>query len=648
MSEKWSADNWEGLILMAGLRLVHSLGRIRGMPLRSRLTLAFVILIISSASATIWIGNTVFGNKVDELARDHIALHGRLALQALQSRAEAMRILARDAAARYASGGDESVPAHVFSAECPIDFLLQLDPHRAPVLLSYPRGGGEAGGERAVSILGIDRTDGLLRGSLLSVFRKAVSEQAPVSGLAATTGGDVAPLVPGAQAGGLLLLVAAAPVENRAGGGVLVGHVLNGHGAILELVQHLLPGYREERLTVTLFLGDRGVASTDGSKPTGSPSGAGVVETVLHEGKPYTGIAGTRDKRLYTAYLPLTETSGAVVGMLGLEGSADAVADVRKRTTTLFTSLIAGGMVFGFVMILLFSAWIVSPISQLAEGVSRVAEGDLDYKVRIDSADELGKLAHAFNQMVRAVKERDHRLREMTESRLTQVEKQVSIGRLAAGVAHEINNPLTAILTLSSMWLKKMPLEDPRREGLEIVVTETSRCREIVRSLLDFARERPVARSVIDIGTVARQALLLANKYDSMADIKVELRTAPVPLPVNADAKLLEQVFINLLVNAAEATEPGGVIRVEADEDSSGGFIQVKFVDKGKGIPREHINRVFEPFFTTKGTGKGTGLGLSVSLGIVQKHEGVIEIESEEGRGTTVTVILPRAGEAHP
>ena len=117
---------------------------------------------------------------------------------------------------------------------------------------------------------------------------------------------------------------------------------------------------------------------------------------------------------------------------------------------------------------------------------------------------------------------------------------------------------------------------------------------------------------------------------------------------MNADTKLLQQVFINLLLNAAEATEPGGVLHVETDEDSSGGFIQVKVFDNGKGIPKEHINRVFEPFFTTKGTGKGTGLGLSVSLGIVQKHEGVIEIESEEGKGTTVTVILPRAGETHP
>ncbi len=621
---------------------------IRSIPLRSRLILAFVILIISSASATIWIGNTVFGSKVDELARDHVALHSRLASQVFRSRLEIMRLLAQDTAARYGSGGDPSVLARATVKDCPLDFLFLLDPPSTPVLIRFPANGSEGGNEPAGSVQQGNKSSEILRGSLLSVVQKAVTERTAISGIVAAVSEDVAPLISSVPADELLLLVAAAPVPNRSGSGVLMGYVLNGRTAILDEVRRLLPGYKEERLAIMLFLGDRGIASSDGDGVTGSRVETQVVEKVLRQGQPYAGIAGTPDDRLYTAYLPLTDPSGTVIGMLGLKGSADAVADVRKRTTTLFTSLIAGGMVFGFVMILLFSAWLVSPISQLAEGVSRVAEGDLDYKVRIDSADELGKLAHAFNQMVRAVKERDLRLREMTESRLTQVEKQVSIGRLAAGVAHEINNPLTAILTLSSLWLKKMPADDPRREGLEIVVTETSRCREIVRSLLDFARERPIEKNVTDIGTVVRESLLLANKYDSMADRKVELRLASVPLLVSVDTKLLQQVFINLLLNAAEATEPGGMVYIETDEDSSGGFIHVKVVDNGKGIPKEHINRVFEPFFTTKGTGKGTGLGLSVSLGIVQKHEGVIEIESEEGMGTTVTVILPRAGEAHP
>ncbi|MBP1654680.1 MAG: histidine kinase, partial [Bacteroidetes bacterium] len=350
-----------------------------------------------------------------------------------------------------------------------------------------------------------------------------------------------------------------------------------------------------------------------------------------------------RDEKSYIAYLPLKDLSGGVVGMVGLVNREDALADARKRTTTLFTSLIAGGMFFGFIMSLVFSAWLVSPISQLAAGVTRVSEGDLDHKVRIESSDELGKLARAFNQMVRGVKERDHKLRELTESRLSQVEKQVSVGRLAAGVAHEINNPLTAILAMTNLWLRKMPADDAGREDLQMVVNETARCRDIVRSLLDFARESPTDKCLVDINSVVRETAALARKCEPFAGVMLESRLPALPLTVNADPKLLQQVFLNLLINAAEAVEPGGTVRVETDEDSSGGFVQVKVIDNGKGIPKEHINRVFEPFFTTKGTGKGTGLGLSVSAGIVHKHDGAIDIESEEGAGTTVTVLIPHS-----
>jgi len=647
-------DPWEPVSKNKGHRFARiytdlrsSLSALRQMPLRTRLILAFVILIISSASATILIGSTVFGNKVDELARDLVTLYTKLASQVLDARLDKMRLVARDIGARYADGGSVLALGQMAEAEVPLDFLLLQDPPKAPALLRFHAGPGTAL-EPALSTLSHDHVADLLHGSLARAFEKAVKEKAAVAGIAAAPGKEVAPLTGDPATGELLLLAAAAPLAKTESGGVLMGYILNGRTDILEKARRMVPSQRNEALIVEVYIGDRRIAFTQGGKAINPRAGAKVAETVLHRGQPFAGIAKDLDENFYAAYVPLRDLSGSIVGMLGIGDSEDVVAEVRKRTITLFSSLIAGGMIFGFIMTFLFSVWLVSPITQLAEGMSRVAAGDLDYKVRIESADELGKLARAFNQMVRAVKERDHKLREMTASRLTQVEKQVSIGRLAAGVAHEINNPLTAILALSSLWLKKMPAEDARREDLEIIVKETARCREIVHSLLDFARERPIEKRVVDVNAIVRETLLLANKYDSMTDVKVELRIAGIPLMVNADAKLLQQVFINLLLNASEATGRGGVVRVETDEDSSGGFVQVRIVDFGKGIPKEHINRVFEPFFTTKGTGKGTGLGLSVSLGIIQKHDGIIEIESEEGKGTTVTVLLPRVGEAHP
>ncbi len=624
------------------------LASIKRIPLRTRLILAFLLLIISSASATILIGNTVFGDKVDEVARDLATVQVGLAWQVFQARLEKMQLLARGIAAGFGQPGDRPALRRLAESEVPLDFVLFGDPPDDPVLLQF-RERKDSSSESEPPAVSSGKALAIIRGALFPFWEKAAEGRTSVTGLAAADASDIAPLAAGYANDRLLLLIAAAPLEKSKSGAVLLGYILNGRADLLAQAQLVVPSRHKEGLRILLYAGDRHISSSTGSgETTGARADPKVIETVLRRGSAFTGVAAFHGSRCYSAFMPLRDLTGKVIGMLGIGNSIDLAEEVRRRTIALFSSLIAAGMIFGLIMTFLFSAWLVTPVSQLAEGMSRVAEGDLNYKVRIESADELGKLARAFNRMVRAVKERDHKLREMTESRLTQVEKQVSVGRLAAGVAHEINNPLTAILSLSSLWLKRMPAEDKRREDLEIIVAETSRCREIVRSLLDFARERPIEKREVDLNVVARETLLLAHKYDSMTNRKVELKAAPFPLMVNADPKLLQQVLINLLLNAVEASDWGGVVNVETDEDSSGGFVQVRIIDSGKGIPKAHINRVFEPFFTTKGAGKGTGLGLSVSLGIIQKHEGTIEIESEEGRGTTVTVLLPRVGEARP
>jgi two-component system NtrC family sensor kinase len=216
---------------------------------------------------------------------------------------------------------------------------------------------------------------------------------------------------------------------------------------------------------------------------------------------------------------------------------------------------------------------------------------------------------------------------------------------LAAGVAHEINNPLTSVLSLSMLMLKGLKEDDPRREDLKLIVEETTRCRTIVRSLLDFAREVPSEKKLIDINQVIQDTLILAKRYESMERVEVALKLSREPLMVIGDLEQLRQVFANVLINAAEASRDNdnGRIVVTTDEDSSGGFVIARVRDRGVGIQKENLSKVFQPFFTTKGARKGTGLGLSVSLGIITKHGGTIEIDSQEGRGTTVTILLPRA-----
>jgi two-component system NtrC family sensor kinase len=438
-----------------------------------------------------------------------------------------------------------------------------------------------------------------------------------------------------------LCSVAAHPL--RSGRVLVLGSLMNGHLDPLARTLGLRAGEANLRHRASIYLGDERVATTLDPRTLGTRAAPEVVGTVLRKGELFTGPADVAGVRMDLAYLPLRDFRGKIVGMLEIGTSEDVYGEIWRKTALLFTTIIAGGMTFGFLMAWFFSVTLTRPLKELADGMAHVADGDLDLKVHVDSADdELGQLSQAFNVMVRGVKERDLRLREATSEKLSQVEKQVSVGRLAAGVAHEINNPMTAILSLSIMLRKTLPPDDPRREDLEIVITETTRCRDIVRHLLDFAQERPPEKRIVDVNQVMRETLALTARYDALAQVHVDVHLADISLLVNADPKQIQQVFTNVILNAAEATRPESTISITTDDDSSGGFVVVRVADTGKGIPKECLARVFEPFFTTKGTGKGTGLGLSVSLGIVQKHDGAIEIESEPEKGTRVTITIPR------
>ncbi|MBM4372938.1 MAG: HAMP domain-containing protein, partial [Deltaproteobacteria bacterium] len=634
------------------------------MSLRTRLILAFTVLIVTSASATILIGNLLFGRKVMEQALSMTELGLNVVDYNLQGRLRRLRQLTR-AAAQFA----DKVDAHqrlcqAFSApETPLDFILvdrqgtgatlirlgeacsaseEAVIGDGSLLLSYPP--HDAAGARC-SCSQSEFGERELEGTRLRDFLAAVAARgSEIAGLGVLAPGTLAALRYGcADAAGLFLL-GGAPLP---GGGTLVlGALLNERTELVSAPLHVLWPRDVNHYAATIFLEDSRVATTLGDAGLGSRVDPVVSEQVLGQGEMYFGQARVMDRDYFTAYMPLRDFEDRTVGILGIGVQRDVYVDLRNRTVTLFSSLIAAGMIFGFLMTYWFSGWLVRPISELARGMDRVARGDFNHKVRISSSDELGSLARAFNSMVRAVKERDIRLREMTDERLSQMEKQVSIGRLAAGVAHEINNPLTSILSLSMMMRKHLPPGDDRAEDLDIVVEETNRCREIVRSLLDFARERPVEMKLVEIHEILRETLVLTRRYPSMGKVEISLEPAPEAIHVSCDPKQLQQVFTNLIVNAAEAMEDrGGSVRLRVDDDSSGGYVVVQVRDDGKGMTREQLARAFEPFYTTKGDRKGTGLGLSVSLGIVRRHQGTIDIESQPGRGTNVVIHLPRAGE---
>jgi signal transduction histidine kinase len=225
------------------------------------------------------------------------------------------------------------------------------------------------------------------------------------------------------------------------------------------------------------------------------------------------------------------------------------------------------------------------------------------------------------------------------QAQLVQSAKMVAVGDLAAGVAHELNNPLMSIMGSSELLLERADLDDRDRRRLESIVRQAGKARDIIRNLLDFARQRGFLRDRADVNQVLQASLALLRQRLEAGQIEIREEYAPDLPQLLIDANRMQQVFVNLLTNAQQAMPQGGVLSIESERLEEG--IAVRFVDSGEGIPKEHLDRIFEPFFTTRPVGEGAGLGLSVSLGTVQAHGGRIEVESRPGQGSTFLVWLP-------
>jgi signal transduction histidine kinase len=227
-----------------------------------------------------------------------------------------------------------------------------------------------------------------------------------------------------------------------------------------------------------------------------------------------------------------------------------------------------------------------------------------------------------------------------------QTEKLSALGRMAAGIAHEINNPLGGILLYSSNLVKKVPEEGPLKEGLEIIVNETMRCKTIIQDLLEFSREKEPEKTSANINQIINKTLSMLENEFRLRHIHVDRDLSGDIPDVLVDVNQMHQVFVNLLLNAAEASQDNGVINIRSWMVSALGRIRVEIADNGCGIAPEHLTKVFEPFFTTKP--KGTGLGMAVTYRIIRNHQGEIEVSSQPGEGTRFTLEIPLQGDASP
>ena len=312
------------------------------------------------------------------------------------------------------------------------------------------------------------------------------------------------------------------------------------------------------------------------------------------------------------------------------------------------------------------------PLKHLKDGTSQLADGNLGYQLEVDSTDEAGQLASSFNRMslqLRAANEEivawaktledrvDQKTRELKRAHehVLHVEKMATIGKMAAVVAHEINNPLSGILTYAKLlkkWIQRGEAETSRKNDaeqcLDLIADESRRCGDLVKNLLTFSHTSPMNVQTSDLNTVVDRSVRLVAHQLELNGVELHL-DLPSDLPaIQCDPGQIEQVLLALIMNAIDAMPRGGNLWVSTRMGEESDELAIEVRDDGSGIPPEVLPNIFEPFLTTKETGKSVGLGLAVSQNIIEGHRGRVEVHSEVGKGTTFTVTLPVEGGGVP
>jgi two-component system NtrC family sensor kinase len=319
----------------------------------------------------------------------------------------------------------------------------------------------------------------------------------------------------------------------------------------------------------------------------------------------------------------------------------------RLQQTLLLVS--AAGILLGTAVLWFLLRKVTQPLRAMRDSAEAVGRGDFSRRVEVHSGDECGELTEAFNRMTSNLKSSHEQLEmtvetlKTTQAQLIQSEKLSGIGEFVAGVAHELNNPLTSVMGFSEL-LKKADTDPQHQHFVAMIHKSALRCQKIVQSLLSFARRHQPERKLASLNELVAGVLEIFQYQMRTSNIEVVTRLAPDLPSVLVDPHQVQQVFINIVNNARQAIEahrPSGWIRISSERQ--GDRVRVIFQDNGPGIPETNLSKVFDPFFTTKEVGKGTGLGLSLCYGIIHQHGGTISVRSKTGEGATFMVELPLA-----
>lgn len=357
----------------------------------------------------------------------------------------------------------------------------------------------------------------------------------------------------------------------------------------------------------------------------------------------FTGRVDVGTDRLlfYRKYAPYTDRP--TKWLLVIEVARETVLEPISELRNWIAYLIGAALILS-VLIARWAAGLLSrPVHNLAQMITRYADGDRDVRYEEERSDEIGAAGRAFNYLSESL-ERAQRDRDKAEQAVRQSERLAAIGQMAAGIGHEINNPLMNIMSLAALIEDSLPEDDDQaRQDLKSLQKEGRRCARIVQGILNFAREAQPKYDQFDLAALIDETTALFQHRLERAGLRLDIRMQH-PLVIEGDANQLQQVLVNVLLNAIQASPPGSTIAIRAE--SLGETVQVEVLDSGSGLEEEALSKVFNPFFTTKPEGSGTGLGLSVSYGIVKKHGGTISLQNREVQGVCVEIVLPVSGQA--
>lgn len=355
--------------------------------------------------------------------------------------------------------------------------------------------------------------------------------------------------------------------------------------------------------------------------------------------------------------------SEKVLGVLETSFSTHAIETTRQQ---MFTGTLMFGAVFvlctALMMILVLYKFVSRPVARLEAGMKRLSKGDFETPIEIKSHDEMGLLAETFNTMAMDIKKYRERMENWTislqdevdkktneilnaQEQIINAEKLASLGRMAAGVAHELNSPLTGVLTFAHLLKSRTPPDRKEDiEDLEVIIEQANRCSKIIKGMLGFARKGVSEATSIDINNLLEAVVQMVKNTAKFHNVEVAMELSKDLPKITIDPNQMQQVFLNFLTNAADAMDNRGNITIATRTISEGPdkkLLELEFTDNGPGILPDNLGKIFEPFFTTKPAGKGTGLGLPVSYGIIKKHGGEIVVRSKVGTGTTFFVRMP-------